>query len=266
MTSPAAPCPKAGFTLDDVTVVLGGRRVLESASLVVAPGEAVAFVGPSGAGKTTLIRALNGMVRVESGRVAFGDKDLASLRPGELRSARACIGLVPQDLALVPTLRVIQNVISGRLGRRSLWHSVRSMVAPTAEDQAEAHALLERVGIPEKLFERTDRLSGGQRQRVAIARALFQNPTALLADEPVSSVDPARARETVRLLAEISKERALTLCVSLHNLALAQEFFPRIVALRRGRIAFDRPTENVDREDFETLYQLDRDEILADGA
>jgi phosphonate transport system ATP-binding protein len=139
------------------------------------------------------------------------------------------------------------------------------MLFPARAAVRRVHRILERVGIPEKLYERTDTLSGGQRQRVAIARALYQEPEALLADEPVSSVDPARARDAVGLLAAISREEGLTLCVSLHNLALAREFFPRLVGLRHGRIAFDRPTDELDDDDFAALYDLSHEEMLRDG-
>ena len=124
----------------------------------------------------------------------------------------------------------------------------------------------DRVGIPEKLYERTDRLSGGQRQRVAIARALFQEPEALLADEPVSSVDPARARDTVALLADINRREGLTLCVSLHNLELARAFFPRLIGMRAGRIVFDRPTTELTDDVFASLYELSEEEMLVGDA
>jgi len=261
-----APCPHAGFRVDGVTIAYAGSAAVTDASFVVAPGEAVAFVGPSGSGKTTLLRALNGTLRTDSGSVQFGDVTLHELSARRLREVRSCIGFVPQDLALVPNLRVVQNVISGRLGRMSFLTSVRAMLRPSEADLAHVYRILERVGIPEKLYERTDRLSGGQQQRVAIARALFQDPKALIADEPVSAVDPARARDTMALLTDISREEGWTLCVSLHNLDLARAFFPRLLALRRGRIVFDRPTADVEMAEFEKLYHLERGEILADGA
>ncbi|MFQ5506813.1 MAG: phosphonate ABC transporter ATP-binding protein, partial [Planctomycetota bacterium] len=184
----------------------------------------------------------------------------------ELRALRSSIAFVHQDLSLVPTLRVSQNVIAGKLGRWSWLGSLRAMLFPSRKELARAHEILERVGIPEKLFERTDRVSGGQRQRVAVARALYQDPQALLADEPVSSVDPARARDLVELLTKISMEEELTLCMSLHNLDLAREYFPRLVGMRAGRVVFDRPTEEIGAPDFHALYDLTSEELLADGA
>jgi len=252
--------PRGGvpaFELESASVVFGGRPALERASLAVAPGEAAALVGPSGAGKTTLLRLLCAAVRPASGRVRVGGRDLADLSPPELQNVRSRIGFVHQDLALVPNLRVSQNVIAGRLGALSFLGSLRAMLLPSAGDLERAAGILERVGIREKLLQRTDSLSGGQRQRVAIARALYQDPGALLADEPVSSVDPARARDTVALLRDVCAERSLTLLVSLHDLDLAREFFPRLVGLREGRIAFDRPTREISESDLGELYRLE---------
>jgi phosphonate transport system ATP-binding protein len=239
---------------------------VESVSLAIHAGEAVAFVGPSGSGKTTLLRLFNGSVRPKSGTVSVGGRTLGQMGPRELRRTRASIGFVHQDLRLVPNLRVVQNVVAGRLGSLSLAASLRAMLFTPKALEHEAHEMLERVGIGDKLYERTDRLSGGQRQRVAIARALFQGPVALIADEPVSSVDPARARDAVRLLASISRESGLTLCVSLHNLELAREFFPRLVGLRRGRVMFDQRAADVRGEQFEALYRLDAAELADDAS
>ncbi|MDA1195510.1 MAG: phosphonate ABC transporter ATP-binding protein [Planctomycetota bacterium] len=258
--------PATGFSLDDVSVRFGAHAALRGIDLEVAPGEAVALVGPSGAGKSTLLRVLVGMVRPGAGRARVGGEDLATLTRSALRRARASIGFVHQDLCLVPNVRVARNVLSGRLGSQGLVRSTLGMVFPPRAALDEALAILTRVGIPEKLFERTDTLSGGQQQRVAVARALYQGPAALLADEPVSSVDPARARDTVGLLTRISREEGLTLLMSLHNLELAREFFPRLVGMRAGRIVFDRPSEAITEADFHALYDLDPAEVLADGA
>lgn len=229
---------------------------LNVVSLEIRSGERVALVGPSGAGKTTLLRLLNGTVRPSSGEVRIFSKNPSHLSSRELRQLRSRIGFIHQDLSLVPNLRVLQNVLSGRMGQASLFRSLRMMILPSSSEACEVHELLDRVGIAEKLYQRTDRLSGGQQQRVAIARALHQRPHALLADEPVSSIDPARAHDTIHLLTEISKEEGLTLCMSLHNLDLAREFFPRLVGMREGRIVFDRRTDQLQEDEFQTLYKL----------
>lgn len=239
------------------SVVYDARAALSEASLVVEPGESLALVGPSGAGKTTLLRLLNASLSPTSGSVCVDYKNLAQLTPAELRRVRAHIGFVHQDPSLVPNLRASQNVIAGGMGSATFFGSVRAMLWPQRADLERAARILTRVGIGDKLFARTDRLSGGERQRVAIARALFQDPSALLADEPVSAVDPARARDTVQLLTELSRERGLTLVVSLHDIALAREFFPRLVGLRAGRIAFDERTADVNPRALTDLYALE---------
>ena len=254
------------FEVNGVSQKFNGTAALDAVHLRIREGEAVALVGPSGAGKTTLLRLLTGSLRPTAGRVAVRGRELTELSPGSLREIRARIGFVHQDLSLVPNLRVSQNVIAGRLGSRSFLKSLRSMIFPPRSDLARAHEILERVGIPEKLFERTDTLSGGQQQRVAIARALFQEPDAILADEPVSSVDPARAEDTVRLLSEISRERGLTLVMSLHNLELARKYLPRLIGLRSGKVEFDHGSDEVDDRCFRKLYHLSRDEMMKDGA
>ena len=247
----------AAFELHGAGVVYSGRAALAEASLVVDPGEALALVGPSGAGKTTLLRLLNASIAPTTGSVCVDYRRLDALDAAALRAVRARIGFVHQDLALIPNYRVLANVVAGSLGRMSFAASVRAMLFPRGADVERAAAILERVGIGEKLYQRTDSLSGGQRQRVALARALYQEPSALLLDEPVSSVDPARARDLVDLVADISRERGLTLVVSIHDIELARTFFPRLVGLRGGRIVFDGPTASIGARDLAALYSLD---------
>ena len=245
------------FQLDAASVSYGNTDALDRVSISIGAGERVAIVGPSGGGKTTLLRLLNGINSPTSGSVSTFGQRLDAMSDEELRETRSRIGFIHQHLALVPNLRVVQNVISGKLGRRGLVRSVRDFLFPRGDDLEQIHTILERVGIEEKLYERTDRLSGGQQQRVAIARALFQDPLALLADEPVSSVDPARARDTVTLLTGLSEEDGLTLCMSLHNLELAREFFPRIIGLRGGRVVFDGASDALDTSALDSLFELD---------
>jgi phosphonate transport system ATP-binding protein len=254
--APAPSVPRA-FELRGASVSYGGVAALADAELAFSPGEAACLVGPSGAGKTTLLRLLCGAIRPTRGEVRVEGRDLATLAPAELRRVRARIGFVHQDLALVPNLRVSRNVIAGKLGALGFLASLRAMLLPSSRDLDRARGILERVGIGQKLEQRTDALSGGERQRVAIARALYQDPLAILADEPVSSVDPARARDTIALLVELAAERGLTLLVSLHDLELARAFFPRLVGLRDARVVFDLPTAAIDEGRFRSLYRLE---------
>jgi phosphonate transport system ATP-binding protein len=156
--------------LREVAVRLGGHQVLREVNLDVPGGQLVAIIGPSGAGKTTILKLLNGSVSFTRGTSQVGGQEVGSLRGESLRRLRRGIGFIHQDLRLVPNLRVSQNVLSGKLGAQNLLQSVRMFLRPAGADLNEAHSLLERVGIPEKLFQRTDSLSGGQAQRVAVAR------------------------------------------------------------------------------------------------
>lgn len=255
MKPTAAPL-KPVVAFNQVSVQLGGNTILHDVSYVVQPGERVAFVGPSGAGKTTLLRLLNGMVSAHSGSVQVEGQTIGELQGKQLRRLRRKVGFVHQDLRLVPNLRVIQNVLSGKLGEQNLWQSIRMFLRPSPENIEEALSLLERVGIPELLFQRTDRLSGGEAQRVALARALIQKPSLLAADEPVSSVDPSRSREILSLLTQLGVGDDLTLCVSLHNPQLVREFFTRVVGLRDGRLVFDVPANAMDAAQLDDLYAL----------
>lgn len=254
----------AAFQLENVTLRFGSLAAVDNVSLSIEPGEQVAFIGPSGSGKTTLIRLLNTMRRQDEGSLSVFGENVSEFSDRRLRELRSLVATIPQHLGLVPNLTSLQNVILGKGGSRGTLRSVRDLIFPSHDDQLAVHEILDRVGIEEKLFERISNLSGGQQQRVAIARALFQEPKALLADEPVSSVDPARARDTVKLLAELSKERGFTLGVSLHHLELAREFFPRLVGMRNGKVVFDGAPESLSEEDLEALYELSDEEMMED--
>lgn len=256
----------ARFQLDSIGLQFDGKAALESISLQIEPGEVIAFVGPSGSGKTSLLRMLNGTVRPTSGEVSVNSRPLAEMSSKQLKQLRSEIGFVHQDLDLVPNLRVSQNVLAGRLGRTGFFRSLRTMLRPNRAELTAVHEILTRVGIPEKIFQRTDRLSGGQRQRVAIARAMYQQSRALLVDEPVSSLDPARSRDTIDLLTSIAKEHGLTLAASMHDLDLAREFFPRLIGLRRGKIRFDGPPDQIGDAEFFELYRLEAEEMLSDDS
>jgi phosphonate transport system ATP-binding protein len=255
----------SAFRLDNVTRRYGALRAVDGVSFEIKRGEQVALIGPSGSGKTTLIRLLNTMLSPDEGAIRVFDFDLSTGDAREMRRLRTTLATIPQHLGLVPNLTAIQNVILGQGGRRGTLRSLRDLLAPSRADAMEIHTILDRVGIEEKLYTRVARLSGGQQQRVAIARAIFQHPAALLADEPVSSVDPARARDTVKLLGELSAEHGFTLCVSLHDLALAREFFPRLIGMRKGRIVFDGAPDELSEEDQRALYDLSDEEMMVDA-
>jgi phosphonate transport system ATP-binding protein len=246
----------SAFALEGVTVQYGTVTALAGISLTVAPGSHAAIVGPSGSGKSTLLRLLNGAVLPPAGIVRVEGADLTSLSTAALRRLRAGTGFIHQHGALVPNMRVAANLACGRLGTCGFLSGLRRVVLPSRREKAEMQRLLARVGLEERLHSRVDHLSGGQQQRVAIARALWQQPRSLLADEPVSSLDPARARAVLSLLTGLCAEDGLTLLASLHQFDLARVFFPRLIGLRAGRVVFDKPAQDVGDAEFHALYDL----------
>ncbi|MGH7319913.1 MAG: phosphonate ABC transporter ATP-binding protein [Candidatus Rokuibacteriota bacterium] len=241
------------YELAGISKTFEGRDVaLEDVSFIVGRGERVAFIGPSGAGKTTLFRILNLTLRPTAGALRIDGTDVSRLDGAALRDRRRRIGTVYQQHNLVGRLRVIHNVLAGHLGRWSTARALLSLVWP--QEVPSAAAALARVGIPEKLYARTDTLSGGQQQRVAIARVLVQDPEVILGDEPVSSVDPSLAVSIVRLLTDLSGGTGKTLLMNLHSVDLAIGFFPRVIGIRQGRIFFDLAPAKVDQDLLRVLY------------
>lgn len=242
------------FELKNVTKQFGRFQSLVDINLKIWAGDRVALVGPSGAGKSTLISLLNGTLVPTAGEVWVLDRNLAQLRPKVLRQVQCQIGTIYQQFHLVDNLQVIHNVNAGHLGRWSFLKAAISLLCPLDVETA-ANALAQ-VGILEKLYERTDRLSGGQQQRVAIARVLVQNPSAILADEPISSLDPERSREIMDLLRQLSQDSGKTLVTTLHAIEFARSHYQRIIGLREGRILFDTPVEALSEAMIEELYNL----------
>nr|WP_199306229.1 phosphonate ABC transporter ATP-binding protein [Coleofasciculus sp. FACHB-T130] len=241
------------FELKNVSKQFGRFESLAEINLQISAGDRVALVGSSGAGKSTLINLLNGTLLPTQGEVWVLGRNLAHLRPKLLRQVQRQMGTIYQQFHLVDNLQVIHNVNAGHLGRWSFFKAAVSLIYPLEVETA--HQALAQVGIPEKLYERTDSLSGGQQQRVAIARVLVQNPTAILADEPISSLDPERSREIMDLLRQLSIETGKTLVTSVHAIEFARSHYQRIIGLRHGRILFDIPAEDLSDAMIETLYQ-----------
>lgn len=240
--------------LQSVTLRYGDLVALDGVDLKIGEGEQVCLIGPSGAGKSSLMGLFNGRLMASEGQVVVDGKNLSDLNPQELKEVRAKMAWVPQDLGLVPNLRVNQNVACGRAARKGLAGLLRSYLVMSGREKEEIYEILERVGIGEKIFARVDHLSGGQQQRVAIARAMYQEPEAILADEPVSAVDPERAKSLVELLTKLAREEGMSLVMSLHDLGLARRYFQRVIGLREGRVVMDGvPDEAGLRE----LYRLD---------
>jgi phosphonate transport system ATP-binding protein len=229
-----------------------GHRALHRISLSLAAGTRAAVVGPSGAGKTTLIRVLGTALKPTAGRAEVLGHDPWQLGAGALRTLRARIGTIHQSPPIPPRLRVVTAVLAGGLGRWPTWKAIASLLLPA--DAAGARDALARLDLGDRLFDRCDRLSGGQLQRVGIARVLYQRPDVMLADEPVSALDPTLADEAVGALVAASEANGATLVASLHAVDLALKWFPRLIGMKGGEIVFDRPTAAVSTAMLHELY------------
>lgn len=252
---------------DNASVVYpGGVAAMKNLSLEIDDGEFVVIVGLSGAGKSTLIRAVNGLVPLTSGGLEVNGRQVPGLGRAGLRELRSEIGMIFQEFNLVDRTTVLRNVLMGRLHRVPTWRTLVGRY-PAADVDIAARALA-RVEILEKAYVRASDLSGGQRQRVGIARALAQQPSIVLADEPVASLDPPTSHVVMRYLQQISRDLGITTIVNLHFLDLATAYADRIIGLRAGELVFDGPGEACDEQVFEDIYgrSLTADDTMAKQA
>ena len=229
-----------------------GVPVLKDVSLTIEGRGMTAIIGPSGTGKSTLVRCINRLVDPTAGEILFMGQDLARLSGRALRLARRRIGMVFQEYNLVERLSVIENVLTGRLGYVPVWRAF--MRRFPAADVERAFQLLDAVGLGELATQRADQLSGGQRQRVGIARALMQEPDLMLADEPTSSLDPKTSVEIMELIARRAGERDIPVIVNIHNVDLARRFADRIVGMSKGEVVFDGPPRALEDSHLLAIY------------
>jgi phosphonate transport system ATP-binding protein len=229
-----------------------GKPVLKDISLDIEGRGITAIIGPSGTGKSTLIRCINRLINPTSGEMIFEGQDLAKLSGQPLREARRRIGMVFQEYNLVERLTVMENLLTGRLGYVSAWAAWRRKF--TREDFDRAYSLLDSVGLAEFANQRADALSGGQRQRVGIARALMQQPSLLLADEPTSSLDPKTSVEIFTLLRDQGQRLGIPVVVNIHDVELARRYADRIIGMTGGHVVYDGPPSGLDDTMLQTIY------------
>ena len=243
----------------------GGVRALRDVDLSIGNGEFVVVVGLSGAGKSTLLRALNGLVPATSGSITVDGTEVVGASPADLRAVRSRVGMIFQTFNLATRTSVVNNVLMGRLSRVPSWRSTLGLW-PAADREA-AMVALERVGIVEKAFVRAADLSGGQQQRVGIARALAQEPSVVLADEPVAALDPVTSRQVMGDLQRINRDLGITTLVNLHFLDLAREYGRRLIGLREGEVVFDGDIDDVTDDTFREIYgrAITDDDLLTEG-
>lgn len=235
---------------------------LQDVNFKLIKGEQVAIIGPSGAGKTSLLQILACAQRPTQGVLRLGEKDPWQLQPSDLRHLRGQLFLAPQVPPLPPRQRVVTSVLAGRLPAMGLLASMRSLFYPT--DIPAAHEALQHFDLSDKLFERVDRLSGGERQRVGLARALLSPASLWLIDEPLSALDPMRAQMAMESLVKLAREKHITLVATLHQVDMALTHFDRIIGLSRGHVAFDLPSTQVSRELLSQLYAQHEHELRSD--
>jgi phosphonate transport system ATP-binding protein len=230
------------ITIDRAARNFQSKRALDHISATIHPGQFVAIIGRSGAGKTTLLRCLTRALTVGAGAIHFGDVNLATLAGRALREHRASVGMIYQQFNLVKRLRVLDNVLVGRLphlrGWRR-WAAVARWFAPS--EQGIALRCLAHVGMVDRVWQRADTLSGGEQQRVAIAKILAQDPRVILADEPVASLDVLNGRMVMDTLRRIASDAGLTVIATLHHVDYARAYADRVLGLRAGTLVFNGP-------------------------
>jgi len=237
----------------------GGVQALENVSFNVPDGQFLAVIGLSGSGKSTLLRCINRLIDPTDGQILLDGEDITALSQDEMRHVRRKIGMVFQHFNLVSRSSVLTNVLAGRLGYvNPVWSLINRF---PKDDIEKAMAQLARVGIADKAGNRADELSGGQQQRVGIARAMMQDPTLILADEPVASLDPVLAHSIMQYLEQINREDGVTVLCSLHFLDLVHRYAHRVVALNQGKLVFDGLPQEIDDEKFKEIYGREAERV-----
>lgn len=237
----------------------GEVLALNDVSFTVKKGEFLVLLGLSGSGKSTLLRCINRLIEPTAGTIVFDGIDVTRASSRQLRQIRRRMAMIFQQFNLVKRSTVLTNVLSGRLGYVSPAASAIHKFSKQDIDMAMAD--LDRVGIPEQAYKRADELSGGQQQRVGIARALMQQPDLLMADEPVSALDPATSHSVMQHLEMMNREDGVTVIASLHFLSLARRYGTRILALKDGEIVFEGLPTEIDKAKFKEIYGEEAEEV-----
>ncbi|ASE39841.1 phosphonate ABC transporter ATP-binding protein [Brevundimonas vesicularis] len=256
MSSSAAAAAPGLVLARDVSKTFGSRKALDGVSISVESGEMVALIGPSGSGKSTLLRSITGLQSIDAGAgtiQVFGETVQKDGRvTGAVRKARGKLGMIFQQFNLVGRLSLFSNVMLGALGRLPGWKGLLGLWPQADKDKA--MAALHRVGVSDYAAQRANTLSGGQQQRGAIARAIVQGAKAILADEPVASLDPVSARKVMELLVELNKRDGMGVIVTLHQVDYAIRYCDRVIALQGGKIVYDGPSTALDQKRLIEIY------------
>ena len=229
-----------------------GFTALKNINLQIQQGEFVAIIGLSGAGKSTILRCINRMHDVTQGQLIVDDVDVSTLKGAALRKFRRKVGMIFQSFNLVSRSTVLKNVLTADVPEMPFWRVLLGIF--TKEQKMRALESLDKVGILSKAYTRCDQLSGGQQQRVARARTLNQNPSIILADEPVASLDPITAKQVMSDFVRINKEYNISILLNIHHVDLALKYCDRVVGVRAGEIVFDGPASTITQEQLDEVY------------
>ena len=229
-----------------------GVQGLKDVNLTIEQGEFVAIIGLSGAGKSTLIRTINRMIDVTAGQVLVDGVDVMTLRGRNLRRFRRHIGMIFQSFNLVTRSTVIKNVLTSMVPDMGFLRVLLGIF--TKQQEMSALQALDKVGILDKAYTRCDQLSGGQQQRVALARTLNQNPSIILADEPVAALDPVTANQVMSDFKRINKEMNISILINIHHVDLALDFADRVIGIRAGEIVYDGCVADVTQNVLDVIY------------
>lgn len=237
----------------NVTKVYDNGTVgLKNINLTIDEGDFVAIIGLSGAGKSTMLRAINRLVEITEGEININGKSITAANASQLRQMRRNIGMVFQQFNLVKKNTVQKNVITGRLAYYNNWQTLLGLFSK--EDYMKTEQALAKVGLSDKLQVRSDSLSGGQQQRVSIARTIVQEAEIVLADEPVASLDPITSQTVMDDFKNLNEELGRTILINLHSVDLARQYANRIIGMRAGEIVFDGPAEEATDEKLNEIY------------
>jgi len=237
-----------------------GTLAVDNVSFEVKQGEFIAIIGSSGSGKSTILRCINRMIEPTNGRIIFEGEDISCFSGKKIREARRRIGMIFQHYNLVYRLTVMQNVMHGRLGYMNTFAGVLNLYKE--EDKHKALKLLEKVGLSEYVYRRASELSGGQKQRVGIVRALMQEPSLLLCDDPIASLDPNSSKVIMDTIQGLARESNIACIVNLHQVHVAKEYATRIIGIREGKIVFDGAPSKLTADIIEDIYNTSIENLM----
>ena len=243
------------LNIKNLTKKFDENIALENIDIEIKNGEVVALIGSSGSGKSTLMNLITKTVKKDGGEILIEGEDISRFN-NKIFAQK--VGMLRQQFDLVENIKVVHNVLVGRFNQWGFLKSFISLFKP--QDLEYAKEALEKIGLKDKMFEMTSYLSGGQQQRVAIARLLVQNPLLILADEPVSSLDPVNTRNVLSLITDLARKEGKALIASMHSVEYSKEFFDRIIGLKHGKVVFDEKKENITDSMIKILYEDQKDE------